>query len=135
MMFEQRLLDRRALRSVTAAFSRARLWRWETIAPRVCTVSLAASISLCATRAGAQAGDQAKAPGAAARAESLFESGLELQRLGQLEQACQRFESSAELAPSPHALLQVGNCREPQDPVGALASFEAALAAAGKVTD
>lgn len=70
-----------------------------------------------------------------ARAEELFESALSQQRLGQFEQACETFEASAKLATLPHALLQVGNCRERSDPLGALASFEAALAAADTVTD
>lgn len=65
-----------------------------------------------------------------ARAESLFERGLAFQRQGQTAPACKAFEQSAAVMPTPHAFLQVGNCREPGDPAGALASFEAALAAA-----
>lgn len=108
------------------------------LAPRAWSVSLAASLLLSALSlcAGAAAEESGHAAGASrASAESLFETGLELQRLGQLEQACERFEASAELAALPHALLQVGNCRERSDPLGALASFEAALAAAAEVTD
>ena len=101
-------------------------------------VALFASVSPPAlAQQGVVAGSVAEtsegAETAEARAEVLFESGLAHQRLGELDAACERFEASAGVAPLPHALLQVGNCRERLDPVGALTSFEAALAAAARV--
>jgi hypothetical protein len=129
--------DIHSARSLGAAFFSHKTRSRAVIAPRVRSVSLGASlllgiISLCPTSALA---GEVKRNADEARAESLFEEGLALQRLGQVEQACERFEASTVLAALPHALLQVGNCREPDDPLGALASFESALDAAGKVTD
>lgn len=83
--------------------------------------------------AGSGAETEESTETAEARAQRSFDRGLELQRLGQLEAACELFEASTELAPLPHAWLQWGNCRERRDAVGALHSFEAALAAAARV--
>lgn len=152
IMFGRCSVDIRGARARGVAFSPGKRWRWAVIAPRfwsvcvkpVClqpvssrSVSLSASLLLCAswlypaTAFAAEVGLSAEE----VRAEALFDEGLALQRLGQPAQACERFEASAEHAALPHALLQVGNCREPDDPLGALTSFEAALVAAGKVTD
>lgn len=134
-MIGRRTFDIRRARRLGLAFSSRKGRAWEVIAPRAWSVSLVASLGwLCLQAAPALAAD-VDGETDEARAESLFEDGLALQRLGQLAQACERFETSAELVALPHALLQVGNCREPDDPLGALASFQAALAAAGEVTD
>lgn len=141
-MFGRCLFDIHGARSPRVALSLGEKRAWALIAPRVWSVSLGAALSLgalslsptVALAAPALKGE-AKRNADEKRAEALFEEGLALQRLGQLEQACDQFEASARLAALPHALLQVGNCRERDDPLGALASFESALAAAGEVTD
>jgi hypothetical protein len=69
------------------------------------------------------------------QAQSLFDAGLKRKDAGQAQAACELFEASVLLSPSPHGWLQVGVCHEALDPVGALASFEAALAAAAAVPD
>jgi hypothetical protein len=69
------------------------------------------------------------------QAQSLFEAGLKRKDSGQTQAACELFEASVLVSPSPHGWLQVGVCRETSDPVGALTSFEAALATAAAVPD
>jgi hypothetical protein len=69
------------------------------------------------------------------QAQSLFEAGLKRKDSGQTQAACELFEASVILSPSPHGWLQVGVCRETLDPVGALTSFEAALATASAVPE
>jgi hypothetical protein len=69
------------------------------------------------------------------RAAALFDRGVEAQRLGRSSEACEQFAASAELHPTPHALLQLGNCSEPADLVQALAHFQAALSISAQVAD
>src|SRR5688572_28533419 len=72
---------------------------------------------------------------ATARAQALFDAGLESRDRGKMGEACALFEASIVAQPTPHGWLQVGSCRERTDAVSALESFEAALAAAGQVDD
>jgi hypothetical protein len=74
-------------------------------------------------------------PDDAALARSLFDAGLASKERGDTRAACNLFEQSVDVAPSPHGWLQVGTCRERLDPAGALDAFEAALAAAAPVPD
>lgn len=68
-------------------------------------------------------------------AQQLFDRALERREAGALSEACDLFEASVAATPSPHGWLQVGNCREPSDPVAALEAFEAAAALAARVDD
>jgi len=72
---------------------------------------------------------------ARARAQAAFDAGLKSKEQGDTAGACERFEASVALAPSPHAWLQVGTCRQSTDLSGALAAFEAALREAEGVSD
>jgi hypothetical protein len=67
--------------------------------------------------------------------DALFDAALKRKALGETREACEMFEASVSASPAPHAWLQVGLCREPADPVGALTAFEAALGAARLVAD
>jgi len=83
-----------------------------------------------------RAGAQESAPAdVQSHAAQLFDQGIEAQRLGQLQPACELFAASATLHATPHSLLQLGNCSEPKDLVAALGHFEAALALADDVDD
>jgi len=80
----------------------------------------------------------AQAPSAAAKAQAdtAFDEGRELFEQGRFKDACDRFELSMKLDPSPGTLLNLGNCYEPQgDLLHALATFEQALADAQRSTD
>ena len=102
--------------------------RWTLL---VCCVALATVVSPPARAAAPST------PSAADRdkAQALFEAGLKRKQHGYEQVACDLFEQSVALAGTPHGWLQVGRCREARDPVGALASFEAALAAADQERD
>ncbi len=77
-------------------------------------------------------------PGATAKeqADIAFDEGRELFEQGRFKEACDKFQRSMDLDPSPGTLLNLGNCFEPQgDLLRALATFEQALADAQKATD
>ncbi len=70
------------------------------------------------------------------RASQTFRNARRLLDQGDFQRACQLFEESQKLSPSPGTLLNLGNCREQQrDLVRALAAVEQALALAGKEGD
>jgi hypothetical protein len=106
----------------------------------VCCVGLATFVTPV-VRAGELGADEPAAGGVAAgvpvqpQADALFDAALKRKELGQTREACEMFEASVAASPSPHGWLQVGICREPADPVGALMAFEAALGAARLVAD
>jgi tetratricopeptide (TPR) repeat protein len=77
-----------------------------------------------------------KDPSAVERADAAFEEGRELFDQGRFREACEKFELSMQLDPSPGTLLNLGNCYEPQgDLVRALAIFERAFADAQRSSD
>ena len=93
----------------------------------------ALALSLFASSSG-----WAAPPSAAAKeqADLTFDEGRELFEQGRFKEACDRFQLSMDLDPSPGTLLNLGNCFEPQgDLLRALATFEQALAEAQKATD
>jgi hypothetical protein len=96
----------------------------------VCSLSLATLVAPAVRAAEVPAGALVKP-----EAEALFEAALKRKELGQTREACEMFEASVAASPSPHGWLQVGNCREPADPIGALVAFEAALGVASQVAD
>ncbi|HTV17943.1 MAG TPA: tetratricopeptide repeat protein, partial [Polyangiaceae bacterium] len=70
------------------------------------------------------------------RADAAFEEGRDLFDQGRFREACEKFELSMQLDPSPGTLLNLGNCYEPQgDLVRALSIFEQAFADAQRSTD
>jgi hypothetical protein len=71
----------------------------------------------------------------ASSAQDLFDRALARRERGEAREACELFEASVAATPSPHGWLQVGNCREPSDPVAALEAFEAAAVLAARVDD
>jgi hypothetical protein len=80
----------------------------------------------------------AEAPSAAAKqqADTAFDEGRELFEQGRFKDACDKFELSMQLDPSPGTLLNLGNCYEPQgDLLRALSTFEQALNDAQHTTD
>jgi hypothetical protein len=80
----------------------------------------------------------AEAPSAAAKqqADTAFDEGRELFEQGRFKDACDKFELSMQLDPSPGTLLNLGNCYEPQgDLLRALSTFEQALADAQHTPD
>src|SRR6185436_13008456 len=80
----------------------------------------------------------AEAPSAAAKqqADAAFDEGRELFEQGRFKDACDKFELSMQLEPSPGTLLNLGNCYEPQgDLLRALDTFEKALSDAQLTTD
>ena len=117
-------------------------------------VALAASLAPCSP-AAAEEPAPAVAPGAAApgsaaakpapaprdpaviaRADALFKEARVLAEQGNLHEACEKFEQSQQLDPSPGTLLNIGNCYEPQgDLVRALATFEQAFIDAQRSTN
>jgi hypothetical protein len=74
-------------------------------------------------------------PSVPSASESLFESALTHQAAGEAKKACELFEASVAVGPSPHGWLQVGVCRESADALAALDAFEAARALASSVDD
>lgn len=74
-------------------------------------------------------------PSVPSASESLFESALTQQTAGDSKKACELFEASVAVGPSPHGWLQVGICRESVDALAALDAFEAARALASSVDD
>jgi hypothetical protein len=80
----------------------------------------------------------AEAPSAAAKqqADTAFDEARELFEQGRFKDACDKFELSMQLDPSPGTLLNLGNCYEPQgDLLRALGTFERALADAQHSSD
>src|SRR6185295_9858187 len=77
--------------------------------------------------AGASAGSNAE------RADAAFNEGRDLFDQGRFREACEKFEVSLQLDPSPGTLLNLGNCYEPHgDLVRALSTFERAFSDAQK---
>jgi hypothetical protein len=74
-------------------------------------------------------------PSVPSASASLFESALKQQAAGDSKAACELFEASVAVGPSPHGWLQVGICRESADSLAALDAFEAARALASSVDD
>jgi hypothetical protein len=75
-------------------------------------------------------------PTAIQRADAAFKEGRAFFDLGRYEQACEKFELSMQLDPSPGTLLNLGNCYEPQgDLLRALENFERAFAFAERTSD
>ena len=117
-----------------------------------CSAALAVALSITASAARAQTPAPAPAPAAppaaakdaaapkdpavVERADAAFEEGRELFDQGRFREACEKFELSMQLDPSPGTLLNLGNCYEPQgDLVRALALFEQAFADAQRSND
>lgn len=101
--------------------------------PFVVALATGSLTALAPSPAWAQAPAQRSA---IARADAAFEEGRELFDQGRYREACDKFELSMQLDPSPGTLLDLGNCYEPQgDLVRALESFERALADARRTTD
>jgi hypothetical protein len=70
------------------------------------------------------------------RADAAFNEGRDLFDQGRFREACEKFEVSLQLDPSPGTLLNLGNCYEPQnDLVRALDTFERAFSDAQKSSD
>jgi len=79
-----------------------------------------------------------QATGATAKqqADTAFDEGRELFEQGRFKDACDKFELSMRLDPSPGTLLNLGNCYEPQgDLLRALSTFEQALTDAQRTAD
>lgn len=77
-----------------------------------------------------------KDPAVVERADAAFEEGRDLFDQGRFKEACEKFELSMQLDPSPGTLLNLGNCYEPQgDLVRALGIFEQAFADAQRSND
>jgi hypothetical protein len=78
----------------------------------------------------------APSPSAVERADAAFEEGRQFFDQGRYKEACEKFELSLQLDPSPGTLLNLGNCYEPQgDLVRALETFERAFAEAQRAGD
>jgi len=117
---------------------RARVVNWVR---RVAAVSLGTTLasgslaSYVPSHARAQMAGSSTAPSgtthdttAIQRADAFFEEGRALLDLGHYKEACEKFEFSMQLDPSPGTLLNLGNCSEPQgDLVRALEYFERAF--------
>jgi tetratricopeptide (TPR) repeat protein len=95
------------------------------------------SLTLVPSRAWAQAPAASPAdPTAIQRADAAFEEGRVFHDQGRFKEACEKFELSLQLDPSPGTLLNLGNCYEPQgDLVRALESFERAFTDAQRASD
>jgi hypothetical protein len=109
-----------------AMFSGSRCW------PARAGATLALALWLSA------APSSAEPPGAAAKkqADAAFDEGRELFEQGRFKDACDKFELSMQLDPSPGTLLNLGNCYEPQgDLLRALSTFEQALSDAQHAPD
>jgi tetratricopeptide (TPR) repeat protein len=75
-------------------------------------------------------------PSTSRQADAAFEEGRDLFDQGRFREACEKFELSLQLEPSPGTLLNLGNCYEARgDLVLALATFERALQSAKAATD
>lgn len=94
------------------------------------TRATAALLSMCLL-SSAQAWAQAPADrtlSAKEQADAAFEEARTLLDEGRTREACDKFELSMSLDPSPGTLLNLGNCYEPNDLVRSIATFERALA-------
>jgi len=79
---------------------------------------------------------EAPSKATAAQADAAFEEGRDLFEQGRFKEACEKFDLSMQLDPSPGTLLNLGNCYEPQgDLLRALETFELALSQAQAATD
>lgn len=128
---------------------RRRALRVERVAALALSCALAsAALGSCApgvARAQSSAGaagsvsapaGAAPVPGVIQRADAAFQEGRALFEVGRYEEACEKFELSMQLDPSPGTSLNLGNCYEPQgDLVRALENFERALADAQRTSD
>jgi hypothetical protein len=114
----------------------------------LCGASLLAPGAARAEQTGAAAPAPAALPGAqqlppahASRstlqqADAAFQQGRALLESGRYREACDQFELSQRLDPSPGTLLNLGSCRELEgDLVQALAAFEQALDGAREARD
>ncbi len=98
--------------------------------------SLARAQTSGSSRSTAPSGTMTSDPTAIQRADAAFKEGRAFFDLGRYEQACEKFELSMQLDPSPGTLLNLGNCYEPQgDLLRALESFERAFASAERTND
>lgn len=97
------------------------------------TRATAALLSLCLSQCLlSSAPAWAQAPGdrtlsVKEQADAAFEEARTLLDEGRTKEACDKFELSMSLDPSPGTLLNLGNCYEPNDLVRAIATFERAL--------
>jgi hypothetical protein len=115
------------LSTLSSSTSSSRRW------PARAGAALALAACLFASGSGL-----AQAPSASSKeqADAAFDEGRELFEQGRFKDACDKFELSMQLDPSPGTLLNLGNCYEPQgDLLRALATFEQALADAARATD
>jgi tetratricopeptide (TPR) repeat protein len=125
-----RASGRRWLRSTHSAAAASALW----LATAAASAQAPAPASTPAP--GAPAVAAPRDPAVVARADAAFEEGRELFDQGRFREACEKFELSMQLDPSPGTLLNLGNCYEPQgDLVRALAIFEQAFADAQRSDD
>ena len=105
--------------------------RWRGVGALCLTVCIALPPSLA--HAQQPAAPAPAEPSSVERADALFNEGRELFDQGRFREACEKFDQSLALDPSPGTLLNLGNCYEPQgDLVRALATFERAFADAQK---
>lgn len=107
-------------------------------APRlVAVLALCAGSVLSSEAARAQpAAPPSAAPSILQQADAAFQRGLALLEQGHYKEACEQFELSQLLDPSPGTQLNLGNCREQEgDLVQALATFEQALEGARAARD
>jgi hypothetical protein len=96
----------------------------------------AALVALSLLAPGVALAQAGPSESATARADAAFDEGRELFEQGRFKEACEKFELSMQLDPSPGTLLNLGNCYEPQgDLLKALGVFERALAEAQKAGD
>lgn len=95
-------------------------------APRALRSSAALALCLLSAPAAAQA-PSAQAASAREQADAAFEEARLLLDEGRKKAACEKFELSMSLDPSPGTLLNLGNCYEADDVVRSLATFERAL--------
>lgn len=96
-------------------------------APAGASAALLALCLLSSAPAWAQA-PTARTLSATEQADAAFEEARTLLDEGRTKEACDKFELSMSLDPSPGTLLNLGNCYEPNDLVRAITTFERALA-------
>ncbi len=97
---------------------------------------LLAALLTCACAVALPVGSARAQEVTTAEADAAFEEGRRLFEQGRFYEACQKFELSMQLDPSPGTLLNLGNCYEPQGQLlRALATFERALADGEKSED
>jgi tetratricopeptide (TPR) repeat protein len=96
----------------------------------------AVSLSLCLLASNVVWAQGPTGASQAKQADAAFSEGRDLFEQGRFREACEKFELSMQLDPSPGTLLNLGNCYEPQgDLVRALSTFERALADGQRASD